>query len=644
MPVFVELVTDSFAQSFAGQAASSGGMTGRAGAPNVRRPMRGVEIKDDTYAILKVVRSDGTPVKLIDSSAPGAENDEEAARAYQGYSNFILQSVQESRMEKHRVIETFGDSYVMFFGENPRFLDCSAVLVNSQDFNWEAEWWENYDRYLRGTKCVEQGARCYLFYDDNIVEGYILMAQAAKSADQPRTVQLQFKFFITAYKNISIVEDPTDFPIRSSVWLPDDVQLTSGDAAAKLTSKYQGDAYEGAAGRTLDNSWGIGAIGPSPAGGYKKISDAYRAAARSYAFSPDMYRALAQVPESFKRDIERLVSRTGLPLRSAISNNVDEYTGRVSSYPAGSDSLPEALTQAIRRDFEAQDLFREAIKILGCFGADINNPTSMASLGLSASFVASAGASATFGPTGANAQARASAGVQVGFDSLQQFTRDPLGNVYGQPFADGRAKDPRYTQGAGDPAYGYPSDFAQGPGFGQAGFGDFGGLGFGSGLGAQGDPGFKDPSKFTFAGVSSNQGAWDRFVTPVVDPTSFGGQAGAYAGASASAGAGARASAGAYAGAQAGGSASAYAGASAAGTFGANAVNQVGGRSSAFAFVAVEGSLNAAGTARTDPRAASELQQQQKFGFSTDNPFGVSCPNTSGGEVVGKSWSKTWSL
>ena len=78
----------------------------------------------------------------------------------------MLQNVQEAHMEKHQIVETFGESYIFFFGEAPRFIDVSAVIINSHDFNWEAEWWDNYNRFLRGTKSVEQGARTYLFYDE----------------------------------------------------------------------------------------------------------------------------------------------------------------------------------------------------------------------------------------------------------------------------------------------------------------------------------------------------------------------------------------------------------------------------------------------------------------------------------------------
>jgi len=238
MAIFIELVTDAFEDVFRAQSANhqggTGGRSSRAGKTIVRRPVRGIEIKDDTYAYLKVIMANGRELPLLDSSSYTGSN---AA----GYTNFILQSVSEQRMEKHQIVETFGDSYVFFFGESPRFLDCQAVLINTHDFNWRAEWWHNYEHYLRGTKLVELGARCYMFWDDNVVEGYMLMAAANEVSEQPYTVSLQFRFFVTKYQNISL-NNVEQFPVRSSVFLPAGVELTQADAFDKLQAYYRGES------------------------------------------------------------------------------------------------------------------------------------------------------------------------------------------------------------------------------------------------------------------------------------------------------------------------------------------------------------------------------------------------------------------
>jgi len=130
--------------------------------------LRGIEIKDDTYAYITLRGVDNTVIDLLDSSSATGRSTE--------YSNFILQSVVDRRVDRHQILETFGDSYLFMFGEAPRMLECNAILINSHDFNWKAEFMANYEQYLAGTKSLEKGCRTYLFYDDNIVEGYVLNA------------------------------------------------------------------------------------------------------------------------------------------------------------------------------------------------------------------------------------------------------------------------------------------------------------------------------------------------------------------------------------------------------------------------------------------------------------------------------------
>jgi hypothetical protein len=190
------------------------------GARSARRPLRGLEIKEDTHAVLKVVDMVGRPVPLVDAGSLTGK--------VQQTTNFILQSVQEARQEKHQVIETFGLPYIFFYGEQPRYLDCAAVLINSLDFNWQAEFWENYENNFRGTKCAESGSRVYLLYDDNIVEGYMINAAAAVDAMNPMAVQLSFRLFVTTYRNCSHIGDPK-FPIRMGVNA--DTRRTAGNIA-----------------------------------------------------------------------------------------------------------------------------------------------------------------------------------------------------------------------------------------------------------------------------------------------------------------------------------------------------------------------------------------------------------------------------
>lgn len=548
--VFVELTTDAFQETFQAQAAqkrAGGNRTGGAGRKSVRRPLRGIEIKEDTYAYLKVVRSDGREIRLFDSSSS-------TGLSSGGYSNFMLQSVQEARMEKHQLVETFGDSYIFFFGEAPRFIDVAAMLLNTHDFNWRAEWWQNYHEYLRGTRLAEMGARVYLFYDDLVIEGFIINAAATESAQVQHQIPLQFRMYVTNYSNLSlaVAPDNTNFPIRASVQLPDGIELTGTGAAEDIITKYYGEAYDAAAAQSTGNAESLARsfeLGQNSFVSGRKLSDLVRRMPRSIGVSADVWNAIETGGM-----LEGVVFRQGQPIRGKISDNYDEYTGYAEDPGVDfGEYAQQAVTGTVRSVFESADFFRQAIESLACYGADINNPSAMGGLGFG--FSASASASASVG----------------------------------------------FTAGFGAEA--------------------------GSGLGSKREPGYKDPSLFTYAGVTDARGSVQRFVKSGA-AAGFGFSVGFEASVSV------EASASVELGASAGGGAGGGAGTGPQGAgIGPN------GDATAFAFISVEGSLDASGQAKTDPAAVQARLNKQKFGFSADNPYGTACPPGGSGDAGGLSFS-----
>lgn len=368
MAAFIEITTDEM-QSVVNdevdrnRGGNASGLTvaGRAGAGVARRPTRGLEIKEDTYAVLKVIQADGTEVPLYDSSDPSGR------RA--SNTNFILQSVQEARMEKNQIVDTFGASYIFFFGEAPRFLEVQAKLINSNDFNWEAEWWANYEQYLRGTRSVELGARTFMFYDDTIVTGYILQAQAVKTSMQPLEITLSFRFFLTSYDTVSLVGDP-NFPIHSAaqISLQDYLTIKPEDLLSTPSLGIQRQLFS-LSSENIDSN------------------------------SPLFFR--------------------DAPYRSSISDNSDEYVGTNESENA--QKAPVSFEPPGISDTE--DIVQAALADLEAAGLAFGSVGMTAELGLSAKFGASAGvgigaglgASASAGATfGASASAGASAGAYAG--------------------------------------------------------------------------------------------------------------------------------------------------------------------------------------------------------------------------------------
>ncbi len=204
--MFIFLKTDGFSKVAANIRPGGEGLPkGQAvGTNDVRRPYRGIEIKDDTYAVLTIRRSDGSPIPMYSSSArPSGDNEPSDPAAVDDYSDFILQSVEETREEKQQIIETFGDTFVYFFGERPRIITLTGLLMNTYDFNWRSQFWKNYDLYMRGTKLVEANARAYLSYDTRVLEGYPLSASATDNSEMPYAIPFTMTMLLTNYYDYS---------------------------------------------------------------------------------------------------------------------------------------------------------------------------------------------------------------------------------------------------------------------------------------------------------------------------------------------------------------------------------------------------------------------------------------------------------
>lgn len=193
---------------------------GGPGGKHIRRPVRGIQAKEDSFATLRVVAGNGKAIPIIDGGSNRKhkvkpEDKDEVffsvgnKRATDIYSNFFIQSVSEERAEKQQILETFGEPYIFLFGERARMITFSGILLNTFDFNWEGEWWHNYENYLRGTKCVENDARIFLSFEETLVTGYIIGSSAAKSAQERNWINFQFTMFQTGYSNFSNLGSPS---------------------------------------------------------------------------------------------------------------------------------------------------------------------------------------------------------------------------------------------------------------------------------------------------------------------------------------------------------------------------------------------------------------------------------------------------
>lgn len=200
-------------------------VTPHASNKSVRRPL-GLDFKRDTFAYIEVLRTEvrpngeevTLPIAIFNENHPSVILDSQVnvtgidvGRAFTGalnatsgsiatYSNnFLIQQTNEVREEKFQLLETFGQNFIFFYGERPRFFDVTGILINANSHMWEREWWLNYETYLRGTRSVENQALVRLHVDNVAITGFILTANSSKLATQPRQVQFSFRMLITDY-------------------------------------------------------------------------------------------------------------------------------------------------------------------------------------------------------------------------------------------------------------------------------------------------------------------------------------------------------------------------------------------------------------------------------------------------------------
>jgi hypothetical protein len=133
------------------------------------------------------------------------------------FSKFFLENYQEGHMERSQIVETFGDFYVFFFGERPPVYTFSGTLLNTQDINWKEDFMFYYEKFLRGTKCVEYQAKILLTYGLSQVEGFILNVNMQAAAANDKGVQVSWQVLVTDRKSMrlsldfGIVEDNGKF-------------------------------------------------------------------------------------------------------------------------------------------------------------------------------------------------------------------------------------------------------------------------------------------------------------------------------------------------------------------------------------------------------------------------------------------------
>jgi hypothetical protein len=177
----------------------------------VSRPLSGIQIKPNTHATVEIKTAAGDTLKVLNRLGRETEDGQPLANATKAsgepnsdvWTDWLLQGVHEERAEKTQIVETFGDTYLYSYGQRPRVLAFTGLLLNTSDYNWRAIFWENWDKYFRATQLMRANARMYIYFDEILVEGYPLNAAADQSVSDNSVISFNFSFFVTNYINLT---------------------------------------------------------------------------------------------------------------------------------------------------------------------------------------------------------------------------------------------------------------------------------------------------------------------------------------------------------------------------------------------------------------------------------------------------------
>lgn len=202
-----------------------------------RRPILGTAEKRNTFASLYLtdVNDGGAPKpqqRLYDSL------EDYNVPTQKVTVNFLIQSINQAIAEQAQIIQTFGKTYFLFFGQRPMAVNLSGVLLNTPDFNWRNDFIRNYMEFLRGGEAAVRNRQATLAYDDLILSGYIMGLNTSQTSEMTELVNFRLDFIVT---KISIMPSYDYESYRSSEG------FSTGESSG-LTKEYF--EYVGAYGNT----------------------------------------------------------------------------------------------------------------------------------------------------------------------------------------------------------------------------------------------------------------------------------------------------------------------------------------------------------------------------------------------------------
>lgn len=160
------------------------------GQGDVRRPLDGMRARDDNYATLSVILG-GSSRKLIDNSSVKTGKSKYTA-------NILVQSVSSSATEKMQLTQTFDKDRLFFFGSNLETMQVQAIVIENESFQWLKEFYENYNKYFKGTSLAEENNAVEFMFEDKTIVGYLTQFSFTRTSEDLHQAMVSFTLIATS--------------------------------------------------------------------------------------------------------------------------------------------------------------------------------------------------------------------------------------------------------------------------------------------------------------------------------------------------------------------------------------------------------------------------------------------------------------
>ncbi len=135
------------------------------------------------------------PTSIGDASSGPLSDAINDTSVYGGYADFLLTGIRGGFTEKMQIIETFGDSEIVYyFGRHPVMMEFSGVLVDSPDNNWFVQFIEMYSHVMRGTQLARNYELLKIVTPNMTIIGSITTMSWTQDSGRDVDIPFQFSF------------------------------------------------------------------------------------------------------------------------------------------------------------------------------------------------------------------------------------------------------------------------------------------------------------------------------------------------------------------------------------------------------------------------------------------------------------------